>query len=175
MHLRNPLLPLPPPLLLLPFSPPLLLLPSFSSLLSSPPFSLPSHRSNPFLLVSFLTSYTCLRPRTYTGARLRGMSVPHHLAVLLKGKAVCVSVWVCVCVCEGDGGKVVRARRCFWAVAELLCLFAIRSDIHQSHIHHCHLPPDSVSLLPSPLSSLSSSHCRFCFPSFSERTHFVRS
>lgn len=47
-------------------------------------------------------------------------------------------------------------RKCFWAAAELLCLFAIRSDRH-SHIHHCHIPLDSLSSsLPIPLFFLSS-------------------
>lgn len=63
-------------------------------------------------------------------------------------------------------------RKCFWAVAELLCLFAIRSDRQLSHIHHCHLPPDSLLLLL--LSVLSSHsppilklHAFFIFPPFS--------
>lgn len=53
-------------------------------------------------------------------------------------------------------------RKCFWAVAELLCLFAIRSDRQDSHIHHCHLPPDSVALsLPPPLPASSSEIAHF--------------
>lgn len=68
-------------------------------------------------------------------------------------------------------------RKCFWAAAELLSLFAIRSDRQHSHIHHCHLPLDSLfSPHPSFLSILlsSSSLCFSFFPSSSEIAHFVR-
>lgn len=82
-----------------------------------------------------------------------GMCVQPPLRSLIKGKG-CVCLW---------GRGVVWMRKCFWAAAELLCLFAIRSDRQHSHIHHCHLPldfplsPSLSSSLPIPCFYLSSS------------------
>lgn len=71
-----------------------------------------------------------------------GVCVQPPLSSLIKGKG-CVCLWESTVVCM---------RKCFWAVVELLRLFAIRSDRQHSHIHHCHLPLDfSPSFFLSPL------------------------
>lgn len=141
MCLRNP--PLPP---LLPSLLPSLSFPFFFS------FSLLSHHSHfLFLFVPFITSYTypcsCIHTSTF---HCCAMYVCPPLSGLIKGKGR---------VCLWEKG-VVCMRRCFWATVEILCLFAIRSDRQHSHIHHYHLPLDTLSTFPFPLFYLSS-----CSPS----------
>lgn len=163
--------------------------PSLPLLTSSPLlcrlFAFLSHYSNPHLPVSSSTSLSSpvQHTLTYTYAHFTAvacvcmcMCVHSPLRSLIKAEGC-----RCVCVCKREGSM----RKCSWAVAQLLRLFAIRSDRQQSHIHHCHLPLDfhlshsptffflSLSLSLYPLSNLAL--LLFFLLISSEITHFVKS
>lgn len=138
----------------------------------------PTHSSPPsFLLAVSLQQPTlssfhsppCPCPRQIH-VSVHALKYTHAHAYFTAVVFLCVSLYVCLyvcveaplsslikgksCLCLWERGDVCM-RKCFWATAELLRLFAIRSDRQRSHIHHCHLPLDfPLSLLNSPHPSL---------------------